>query len=102
MKLRRLTMTAFGPYAGTETLDFTRLGERSLFLICGPTGAGKSSILDGICYGLYGETSGDDRKPERMRSDHADPETPTEVTLEFELGSKAYRVVRSPQQEKPR
>ena len=102
MKLRSLTMRAFGPYADSETVDFTRLGARSLFLICGPTGAGKSSILDAICYALYGDTSGADRKPERMRSDHADPQTQTEVELEFELGARAYRVVRVPKQERPR
>jgi exonuclease SbcC len=53
-----LEMQAFGPYAGTERVDFTRLGEAPLFLICGPTGAGKTSILDGICYALYGDSAG--------------------------------------------
>ena len=56
-----LEMNAFGPYAGREVLDFRRLGERTLFLICGPTGAGKTTILDAVTYALYGDTSGDER-----------------------------------------
>lgn len=102
MKLRKVTMNAFGPYADSQTIDFTSLGQRSLFLICGPTGAGKSSVLDAICYALFGQTSGADREPERMRSDHCDPSTLTEVELEFALGGRAYRVSRAPTQEKPR
>ena len=61
---------AFGPYAGEVTIDFEKLDERHLFLICGPTGAGKTTILDAMCYALYGKTSGD-RSGARMRSDYA-------------------------------
>ena len=58
MKPLRLTLEAFGPYAGCQDLNFADLKDQSFFLIHGPTGAGKTSILDGICYALYGETSG--------------------------------------------
>lgn len=58
MRPERLRISAFGPYAGQEDLDFSALGNHTLFLICGPTGAGKSTILDAMCYALYGKTSG--------------------------------------------
>ena len=66
MKPVKLTMSAFGPYAHKQVLDFTCLGNHTLFLICGPTGAGKSTILDAMCYALYGRTSGDVRTGENM------------------------------------
>ena len=62
-----LDLSAFGPFAGSETLEFGRLGENPLFLINGPTGAGKTSILDAICYALYGETTGNERDAAQMR-----------------------------------
>ena len=102
MKPLRLTMQAFGPYSGTETIDFTRLGEAPLFLISGPTGAGKTSILDGICFALYGDSSGGLRGGRTLRSDFADPKTATQVTFSFALGGKEYRVQRSPIQELPK
>jgi len=95
-------MQAFGPYSGTETIDFTRLGEAPLFLISGPTGAGKTSILDGICFALYGDSSGGLRGGRTLRSDFADPKTSTQVTFSFALGGKEYRVQRSPIQELPK
>jgi len=102
MRPLRLEMRAFGPYAGTQELDFTELGDNRLFLITGPTGAGKSTILDAICFALYGKTSGKERDGKQMRSDFADPDEPTEVTLDFSLGKKCYRVWRKPEQERPR
>ncbi len=102
MKPLRLTMQAFGPYAGTESIDFTRLGEAPLFLISGPTGAGKTSILDGICFALYGDSSGGLRGGRSLRSDFADPKTSTQVTFSFALGGKEFRVQRSPIQELPK
>ncbi len=102
MKPLRLTMQAFGPYSGAETIDFTRLGEAPLFLISGPTGAGKTSILDGICFALYGDSSGGLRGGRTLRSDFADPKTATQVTFSFALGGKEYRVQRSPIQELPK
>ena len=102
MRPLMLKMKAFGPYAGTQELDFTRLADNRLFLITGPTGAGKSTILDAICFALYGKTSGKERDGRQMRSDFADPDDPTEVTLDFSLGDKYYRVWRKPEQERPR
>lgn len=93
-------MQAFGPYADLQTLDFRELGERQFFLIHGPTGAGKTAVLDAICYALYGDTSGAEREARQMRSDHAAPSTVTEVVLDFALGDDVYRVMRSPEQER--
>lgn len=102
MKPIALTMSAFGPYAGTQTLDFRLLGGNSLFLIHGPTGAGKTTILDAICYALYNETSGVERDGRMMRSDLADPALPTEVTFDFALGAERYRIRRRPDQQRPK
>lgn len=97
-----LTMQAFGPFAGSETIDFTALGKSPLFLINGPTGAGKSSILDAICFALYGQTTGNDRDAGQMRCDQAADTLLTEVSLDFRLRDGAYRVRRVPQQERPK
>lgn len=98
MKPILLEINAFGPYAGCEVVDFRRLGERSLFLICGPTGAGKTTILDAICYALYGKTSGNMRSGAHMRSEYATAAQKTSVTFTFSLGPRRYRVSRSPEQ----
>ncbi|MFI0471983.1 AAA family ATPase [Halomonas sp. HMF6819] len=97
-----LTMQAFGPFAGVERLDFTALGRHPLFLINGPTGAGKSSILDAICFALYGQTTGEERTGTEMRCDSASPTLLTEVTLDFRLQERLYRLRRVPQQERPK
>ncbi|BBM66608.1 nuclease SbcCD subunit C [Vibrio alfacsensis] len=102
MKPIKLTMQAFGPFAQTETIEFDKLGTNPLFLINGPTGSGKTSILDAICFALYGETTGNERQGIQMRCDMASPTLPTEVTLEFSLNGKGYRVIRSPEQEAPK
>ncbi|TYO95104.1 AAA family ATPase [Desulfallas thermosapovorans] len=102
MKPLRLIMCAFGPYAGVQEIDFTELGDRSFFLIHGPTGAGKTTILDAMCFALYGDTSGAQREGKQMRSDHANPDTVTEVTFDFAIGSGVYRVRRRPEQERPK
>ncbi len=102
MKPIKLTMQAFGPFAQTETIEFDKLGTNPLFLINGPTGSGKTSILDAICFALYGETTGNDRQGTQMRCDMAAPTLLTEVTLEFSLHGKSYRVIRSPEQEAPK
>ncbi|SDD61259.1 exonuclease SbcC [Cupriavidus sp. YR651] len=101
MKPLYLKLQAFGPFAATETIDFTRLGEQAFFLIHGPTGAGKTTLLDAICFALYGDTSGGERNAQDMRSANADPALRTEVTLEFSLGAMRYRVTRSPTQDRP-
>ena len=101
MKPVALTMQAFGPFAGCEKVDFTLLGDDPLFLIHGPTGAGKSSILDAICVALYGDSAGGERRAVQMRSHHAPVDQPTEVAFEFILGAGRYRVRRSPEQQRP-
>ncbi len=102
MRPNLLTLQAFGPFSGTEKIEFDRLGSNPLFLINGPTGAGKSSILDAICFALYGQTTGKEREATQMRCDHSSPELLTEVALSFSLGSLKYRVRRAPTQEKPK
>jgi DNA repair protein SbcC/Rad50 len=105
MRPIRLTLHAFGPYADEQVLDFRQLANRSFFLLHGPTGAGKTTILDAMCFALYGETSGygrDARDPKHMRSDHADPSRSTEVRFDFALGTEIYRVIRRPEQERAR
>ena len=102
MKPLTLTLQAFGPFAGTEIIDFQALGANPLFLINGPTGAGKSSILDAICFALYGESTGKEREAINMRCDYAKPNLLTEIILDFRLGEKDYRIRRLPTQEKPK
>ncbi|MCK6263920.1 SMC family ATPase [Vibrio sp. ZSDE26] len=102
MQPLNLTLQAFGPFAQSQNIDFTTMGNAPLFLINGPTGSGKSSILDAICFALYGETTGSDRTGEQMRCDYADTQLLTEVTFEFKLFNRVYKVVRSPDQEVPK
>ena len=99
MRPLRLEMTAFGPYPKEVILDFAVLDNQSMFLITGPTGAGKTSILDAIVYALYGQTSGGLRDGSDMRSDYADATTPTSVMFEFKVGDHRYRMERTPKQE---
>ena len=99
MRPLRLEMTAFGPYPKEVILDFAVLANQSIFLITGPTGSGKTSILDAIVYALYGQTSGGLRDGSDMRSDYADTTTPTSVVFEFQVGDHRYRMERTPKQE---
>ena len=101
MKLVELDIKAFGPFAKQQTIDFTALGNNPLFLIDGPTGAGKSSILHAVCFALYGETTDADRKDVGVRSDHADLNDLTEVSLTFVTRGEKYRITRTPTQERP-
>jgi exonuclease SbcC len=101
MRPLRLHVQAFGPYPGRLELDFADLGDRRFFLIHGPTGAGKTSILDALCFALYGDSSGGERSGRQMRSDHADPACLSEAELDFAIGPRRYRVRRAPQQERP-
>ncbi|RJE84631.1 SMC family ATPase [Paenibacillus sp. 1011MAR3C5] len=95
MRPLRLMMRAFGPYRDEEIIDFTKLGDRRLFVISGNTGAGKTSIFDAICFALYGTASGEDRSDPRMlRSHFADDDTHTAVELDFSVGAKQYRIHR--------
>ena len=97
-----LIMSAFGPYADEITLDFNKLGEDGLYLICGDTGAGKTTIFDAITYALYGEASGEVRKSEMFRSKYASSKTTTYVNLTFECKGKKYEVNRTPRYERPK
>lgn len=98
MRPQVLTMTAFGPYAGEETIDFTQLGDKRFFLITGPTGSGKTTILDAITFALYGTPSGDLRDNRSLRSDYATPDRKTEVKFQFTNQGRTYEVTRTPEQ----
>lgn len=100
MRPLSLSMSAFGPFASTQQLDFTALGTNPLFLINGPTGAGKTTLLDGICFALYGKTTGNEREGSQMRCDMADDSLLTEVTFSFQLGNSSYRIRRVPEQDR--
>lgn len=95
MKPLKLTMSAFGSYAGKNVIDFTGQQQGS-FLITGDTGAGKTTIFDAITYALYNQTSGGERNGNMMRSQYAQPETETYVELEFLYRGQTYRVRRNP------
>ena len=98
MKPISLTIEAFGPYRDSVTLAFNELQNHSMFLISGPTGAGKTSILDAMVYALYGEPSGEVRKTDAIRSDFAEPQRMTRVDFSFAIGEAQYRVERLPKQ----
>ena len=102
MKPLKLTLSAFGPYAGETVIDFTQLGGQGLFLVTGDTGAGKTTIFDGITFALYGETSGGVREASMLRSKYAEPETPTYAEYIFEYKGAVYTVKRSPDYERPK
>ena len=98
MKPLLVEMQAFGPFAGRQVVDFKLLGSKTFFLIHGPTGSGKTTILDAICFALFGDSSGGEREGHDMRSDHADAATLTEVSFDFALGDQRFRVHRIPDQ----
>ncbi|MBO8188586.1 AAA family ATPase [Streptomyces spirodelae] len=103
MRLHRLTLTAFGPFSGTHTVDFDALCSAGLFLLHGPTGAGKTSVLDAVCFALYGGVPGARQQPGgTLRSDHADPRTRTEVVLELTVAGRRLELTRAPEQLRPK
>ena len=101
MRLHRLELTGFGPYRATQTVDFDAFADDGIFLIAGRTGAGKSSVLDGVCFALYGGVPRYESGAKRLRSDHCAPEDPTRVRLEFTIAGRRWRVTRSPDYERP-
>ncbi|MER5834896.1 SMC family ATPase [Streptomyces sp. NPDC002130] len=105
MRLHRLAVTAFGPFGGTQTVDFDELSAAGLFLLHGPTGAGKTSVLDAVCYALYGSVPGARQgggQGTALRSDHAAPATRTEVTLDLTVAGRRLEVTRQPPWERPK
>ncbi|WP_404434446.1 SMC family ATPase [Microbacterium lacus] len=102
MKLHRLELAGFGPFRDRQSVDFDAFDSDGLFLITGRTGAGKSSILDGVCYSLYGTAPRYDGGDRGLRSDHAAADQPTEVQLEFSAAGKRWRVTRTPEYDRPK
>jgi len=101
MKPLKLTMSAFGSYAGKNVIDFTGQ-QQGIFLITGDTGAGKTTIFDAITYVLYGKSSGKTRSSSMLRSKYAKPDVPTFVKMEFEYRNKKYVIERNPEYERPK
>ena len=103
MRPLKLVMSAFGPYAGIQELDLEKLGKSGLYLICGVTGAGKTSIFDAITYALYDRVSGESRgKNNTIRSKYAANDTKTFVELTFEYDGKVYKICRTPEYDRPK
>ncbi|WP_156723724.1 AAA family ATPase [Streptomyces apocyni] len=103
MRLHRMSVTAFGPFGGSQHIDFDTLSEAGIFLLHGPTGAGKTSVLDAVCYALYGSVPGTRQsQPGTLRSDHAAPDTRTEVCLELTVAGRRLEVTRQPPWERPK
>nr|WP_203687200.1 SMC family ATPase [Streptomyces sp. SID14515] len=101
--MHRLSITAFGPFGATQEVDFDALSSAGLFLLHGPTGAGKTSVLDAVCFALYGAVPGARQSPgASLRSDHAPADLPTEVQLELTVGGRRLEVTRSPAQPRPK
>ena len=102
MRPIKLTMSAFGPYSGEVVVDFASLGSTGLYLVCGDTGAGKTTIFDAVSFALFGSPSGQDRTARSLRSDFASAATPTFVELEFEHRGQRYTIRRNPEYERPK
>jgi exonuclease SbcC len=101
VRIHRLEISAFGPFAGTERIDFDGLSAHGLFLLNGPTGAGKTSVLDAVCFALYGSVPGARKDGKRLRSDHAAAGVEPRVTCEFSARGRHFEVSRSPAWDKP-
>ena len=101
MRLHRLELTAFGPFPGTAVVDFDRLNDAGLFLLTGPTGAGKTSILDAICFALYGAVPGHRNGAKAFKSHHADADAVPSVTVELTIRGRNLRVHRQPAWSRP-
>ena len=102
MRLHRLELQAFGPFALPQRVDFDRLASGGLFLLEGPTGAGKTTVLDAITFALYGGLSGEDAGDDRLHSHFADPGLEPSVTLEFSVRGVRYVIARVPEHRRPK
>lgn len=102
MRLHRLELEGFGPFRERQVVDFDAFADDGIFLIAGRTGAGKSSVLDGVCFALYGGVPRYDGMQKRLRSDHCEPHEPTSVTVEFTAAGRRWRVTRAPEYERPK
>ncbi len=102
MRIHRLTVEAFGPFAERVDVDFDAVSEAGIFLVHGPTGSGKTSLLDAVCFALYSRVPGSRPAGATLRSDHAGPEVRPEVTLELTAGGRRWRVTRSPEHLRPK
>src|SRR5215469_8229905 len=100
MRLHSLELQAFGPYANLQSIDFDLLSSGGLFLLEGPTGAGKTTILDAITFALYGGLAGQDSGDDRLHSDFAGPDTEPLVALEFSLAGVRYLITRVPEHQR--
>ncbi|WP_460775931.1 AAA family ATPase [Microbacterium sp. GXF7504] len=101
MRLHRIELTGFGPFRDRQCVDFDAFLGEGIFLIAGRTGAGKSSILDGVVFALYGGVPRYDGGEKRLRSDYCEPGDPTSVRLEFTVGERRWRVTRAPEYQRP-
>lgn len=101
MRLHSLVVEGFGPFRARQRVDFDGFADDGIFLIAGRTGAGKSSILDAVCFALYGGVPRYDSGEKRLRSDHSEPDEPTSVSVEFSTVAGRFRVTRSPAYERP-
>ncbi|MFD1535766.1 AAA family ATPase, partial [Nonomuraea guangzhouensis] len=102
MRPHRLSLTAFGSFPGSETVDFDALTEAGLFLVHGPTGAGKTTILDALCFALYGQVPGQRNSARALRCDHAPPSVGPSVALEVSVRGRLLRIQRSPVWQRPK
>ncbi|WP_149181524.1 AAA family ATPase [Streptomyces sp. TRM49041] len=103
MRLHRLRISGFGPFGSDQEIDFDALSTAGLFLLHGPTGAGKTSVLDAVCFALYGSVTGARQSPgTSLRSDHAPAGTPTEVVLELTVAGRRLELTRRPAQPRPK
>ena len=102
MKLHRLELEGFGPFRAPQAVDFDAFDDDGIFLIAGRTGSGKSSILDGVCFALFGSVPRYEGSEKRIRSDHSSPDDPTRVRLEFTVAGREWAVTRSPEHERPK
>jgi len=100
MRLHSLQINAFGPFAGTETVNFDALGADGLFLLHGETGAGKTTVLDAVAFALFGRVPGARSEAKRLLSDHAAADARPQVQLELTVGGRRMRLVRSPEYER--